>query len=194
LPAATQVAVDTEPTEEPTMPIALSAGHRFPDIAVPRLGGGEIELGVPGAGCDWQMIIVYRGKHCPICARYLGRLQDLLPRFHDLGIDVVAVSADPVEKAAAFVEEAGVTFPVGHSLGIAQMRALGLYISDPRSTKETDRPFAEPGLFVVDDARRMRVGDVSNASFTRPDLEQIANGLKFVRDNADYPIRGMHAA
>jgi hypothetical protein len=49
------------------MPIALSAGHRFPDIAVPRLGGGEIELGVPGPGRDWQMIIVYRGKHCPIC-------------------------------------------------------------------------------------------------------------------------------
>ena len=30
-----------------------------------------------------------------------------------------------------------------------QMLALGLYVSEPRSEEETDRPFAEPGVFVI---------------------------------------------
>ena len=29
------------------------------------------------------------------------------------------------------------------------MQALGLYVSTPRSPQETDRPFAEPGLFLI---------------------------------------------
>ena len=32
-------------------------------------------------------------------------------------------------------------FPVGYDLSLDQMRKLGLYISTPRSEKETDRRF-----------------------------------------------------
>ena len=32
---------------------------------------------------------------------------------------------------------------------VEQMQQLGVYISHPRSPQETDHPFAEPGLFVI---------------------------------------------
>ena len=71
------------------------------------------------------------------------------------------------------------------------MNTLGLYISDPRSEKETDHPFAEPGVFVTNAKGEIQIIDISNAPFARPELEALANGLSFIRKN-DYPIRGTH--
>jgi len=76
-------------------------------------------------------------------------------------------------------------------LTIEQMQQLGLYISYPRSDKETDHPFAEPGLFVVNAEGNVQVVDVSNNPFVRPDIEQMYSGLKWIREN-DYPIRGTY--
>lgn len=139
------------------------------------------------------MVIVYRGKHCPLCAKYFRQLEDLLPRYRDMGVEVVAVSADQEGKARAFVEDTGTSVPVGYDLSVAQMNALGLYVSDPRSPQETDRPFAEPGLFVLRADGALQIVDISNAPFSRPDLEALANGIAFVREK-DYPVRGTHVA
>lgn len=172
---------------------ALQSGKDFPKQEVARLGGGTLTLGVAQAGRDWQMAVVYRGLHCPLCKKYLARLEELLERFHGTGIDVVAVSGDPGEKAAAMAGELGLTLPVGYDLTIAQMQALGLYVSHPRSPQETDRPFPEPGLFVINAAGQLHLVDISNAPFSRPDLAALAGGLEFIRAN-DYPIRGTYAA
>ena len=71
------------------------------------------------------------------------------------------------------------------------MQRLGLYISDPRSPEETDQPFAEPGLFVINPAGNLQIVDISNAPFSRPDLDGILGGLTFIQQK-DYPIRGTH--
>jgi hypothetical protein len=67
-----------------------------------------------------------------------------------------------------------------------------LYVSEPRSPQETDRPFAEPGLFVINPEGRVQILDISNAPFARPDLAGILRGVKFVMDKG-YPIRGTHS-
>ena len=83
----------------------------------------------------------------------------------------------------------GWRFPVGYGLSMEQMRALGFYISKPRSPQETDRPFAEPGLFVINPEGRVQIADISNAPFARPDLSGILNGIKVIQER-NYPIRG----
>ncbi|MFD0857602.1 redoxin domain-containing protein [Roseovarius aquimarinus] len=171
----------------------LDAGQEFPRQQVARLGGDTLTLGAPAEGRDWQMIVVYRGLHCPICKSYLKKLEEVKGAFHEIGVDVVTVSGDPEEKALAMAEETGSSVPMGYGLDIAQMRALGLFVSDPRSPEETDRPFPEPGLFVVNAEGRLQIVDISNAPFARPDLGGLAKGLAFVREKG-YPIRGTHAA
>ncbi|MBD3663653.1 redoxin domain-containing protein [Sulfitobacter aestuariivivens] len=171
----------------------LAAGQAFPQMDIPKLGGGTLRLGAPNGAHDWQLIVVYRGLHCPICKRYLSKLDEIKEKFFDQGVDIVAVSGDPEDKAQAMQEETGFSLPLGYALSIEQMARLGLYVSDPRSAKETDRPFPEPGLFVVNAQGEVQILDVSNAPFARPDLEGIANGIKFIRAN-DYPIRGTHRA
>ena len=149
----------------------LKAGDPFPKFALPAVGEGSIKVGEAQGDNVWQMVVVYRGKHCPMCARYLAKLEQLQSKFCDLKVDVLAVSGDPKEKAERQVKEGHLTMPVAYDLSLDHMRELGLYISHPRSPEETDRPFPEPGLFIVNDKGKAQVIDISNAPFARPELE-----------------------
>lgn len=169
----------------------LTAGAAFPTMTIPRLGGSSITLGQPENGHDWQMIVVYRGKHCPVCTSYLKELDSLLADFNALGVDVVAVSADPAEKAQAQIELIRPSFAVGYDLNVDQMRQLGVYVSNPRSPEETDRQFSEPGMFVVNADGNLQIVDISNAPFVRPELAKLVGGIGFIRNpENNYPIRG----
>lgn len=171
----------------------LTAGSTFPKLDVAKLGGGTLTLGAPQGGHDWQLVVVYRGLHCPLCKRYLAQLNEMVGDFGQLGVDVVAVSGDGEVKAQAMADEMKLSLPVGYDLSVAQMSALGLYISDPRSPQETDQPFPEPGLFVINGEGKIQILDISNAPFARPSLDSIKGGIKFIREN-DYPVRGTHRA
>lgn len=164
----------------------MAAGIRFPNLAWPAVGGGQV---APADGEGWRLLVVYRGKHCPLCTKYLRTLNHMQEQFKAAGVAVSAVSADPLEKAEAETGAEGWHFPVGYDLKPDQMRALGLYVSDPRSPEETDRPFAEPGVFAINPDGNVQLIDVSNAPFCRPDLKALLDGMQFVMDR-DYPIRG----
>jgi len=172
----------------------LSAGAIFPSIKLPTISGTEITLSTPqGENNDWRLVVVYRGKHCPLCTNYLTTLNELLPEFNKLGVDVVAVSGDPLEKATAHLGDLNLQFEVAYGLSIEQMKSLGLYISEPRSPAETDSLFAEPGLFIINEAGKVQTASTSNSPAVRPELGVIVRGLAFVRDPANnYPIRGTY--
>ena len=172
------------------MPNALSSAQPFPVIDVSRHGGGTITLGKPQTA-EWQLIFVYRGIHCPICRQYLTDLETKLAEFAEIGAEVVVASADTAAKARKIVSDLGLTAPLGYDLSIEQMKRLGLYISDPRSPSETDRPFAEPGMFLINPSGNLHMVDISNAPFLRPELERLQSRIKYVLEN-DYPIRGTH--
>jgi hypothetical protein len=73
------------------------------------------------------------------------------------------------------------------------MRELALYISNPRSNEETDRPFAEPGIFFVNKEACLQVVDISNAPFARPELKTLVMGLTFIcNPENNYPVRGTY--
>jgi peroxiredoxin len=167
----------------------MQAGADFPRLTLPKAGGGEIQIGGTGG---WQMLVVYRGKHCPVCRRYLKVMNELLDEFNANKVEVAVVSGDPKEKAEVEIGEEGWRFPVGYDLKPEQMRALGLYISTPRSEQETDRPFPEPGLFVITPDNKAQIIDISNAPWARPDLNSILGGVKMIQER-NYPIRGTGA-
>ena len=167
----------------------IPAAAAFPKLELAAVGGAKVDVAaMPG----WRMLAVYRGKHCPLCKKYFKTLDGMVEDFKAAGVSVVAASADTKEKAEADVAEFGWRFPVGYGLTPDQMRTLGLYISEPRSAQETDRPFAEPGLFVVNPEGKIQIVEISNAPFARPDLAGILNGIKVIKERS-YPIRGTMA-
>jgi hypothetical protein len=50
---------------------SIAAGSLFPSIMVKGLDGVEVELGKISDKADWRMVVVYRGKHCPLCTSLL---------------------------------------------------------------------------------------------------------------------------
>ncbi|WP_299590500.1 peroxiredoxin-like family protein [uncultured Tateyamaria sp.] len=174
--------------------IKPAPGEAFPIIEVPSLDGGSIQLGEASDGYDWQLIVVYRGKHCPICTLYLREVNEIAASLKELRIEVVAVSADSKERATSQIAEVSPSYPVAYGLTIDQMQALGLYISSPRHGIDVEGPFAEPGLFVVNEDRELRMVDVSNAPFLRPQLPSVVSGLRFMRGMTEaFPANGTYA-
>ncbi|MCA0892555.1 redoxin family protein [Microbulbifer agarilyticus] len=169
----------------------LRAGDTFPSLEAVKLDGSSVTLGKPQGGATWQAVFVYRGKHCPLCTKYLNELETFKQAFQDADVDILAVSADSKEQLEQHLEKVQVSFPVAYGLTEEQMKALGLYISIPRSEQETDHNFSEPGLFVVNEEGNLHVVDISNNPFVRPELGALTRGLAWIRDpDNHYPIRG----
>lgn len=171
----------------------LHAGAKFPSLQVMSLRDEKIQLGKPRNDADWQLVIVYRGRHCPLCTKYLNELARFKEDCLSIGVDIVAVSGDSKVQLEQHLDQLTINFEIAYGLSIEQMKHLGLYISDPRSPQETDHAFAEPGLFVVNQEGHIQVIDISNNPFVRPDLQALVNGLSWIRNpDNNYPIRGMH--
>lgn len=171
----------------------MTAGARFPSLKVNSQRDELVDIGRPSGNAGWQMVVVYRGQHCPLCTKYLNQLSDYRQRLLDTGIDIAAVSGDSKEQLGRHLEKLDVNFPLYYGMTIEQMRSLGLYISIPRSEQETDHNFAEPGLFVINTDGNVQLVDISNGPFARPDLEVFVSGLEWIRNpENNYPIRGTY--
>ena len=169
------------------MTALFPAGQAFPEMAFDTVDGTPATVG--GARDRWTLFVVYRGRHCGRCKPYLGKLESMKAAWEAAGFDILAVSADTREKAAADVAEYGWTFPVGYGLDEGRMRSLGLYVSAPLSASETDRNFAEPGLYCLRPDGTALLIAVSNGPSARPDLDQLLDGMIFTVRN-DRPPRG----
>ncbi len=153
-----------------------------------KVGGGEITVG--GIRENWTLLVVYRGKHCPRCKKFLNKLSAMVADWQAAGFDIAVVSADPLEKAQADQDEFGWAFDLGYGLTEAQMQLLGLYVTDPLSPEETDRRFAEPGHFVLRPDGSLIVVTLSNGPAARPDLDELLDGMIFNKSH-DRPTRGL---
>ena len=173
----------------------LHAGADFPALPVKDDDANLVDISKPAVDADWRMVVIYRGRHCPLCTKFLNNLAGFRQRLLDIGIDIAAVSGDSHAQLEEHRTRLDVNFPLYHGLTQDQMLELGLYVSIPRSEKETDHNFAEPGLFVINGDGQVQVVDLSNNPFSRPDLEVIVSGLEWIRaPENNYPIRGTFAA
>ena len=168
-------------------PSKPQVGTPVPKLSLKTVAGGPpIEIGGPKE--RWTMLFVYRGQHCPRCKRYLNKLNDALEDWLAL-MDVFVVSADTQEQALALQEEFGWNFDLCHGLTVAEMRSLGLYVSEPLSEAETTGLFAEPGTFAIRPDGTLMLVDISNGPAARPDLVELLDGMTFNIQN-DRPVRG----
>lgn len=162
-------------------------GSVLEPMSFPKTGGGDLSVG--GTRENWTLLVVYRGKHCPRCKKYLNILNDMRAQWADAGFDIAVVSADTQEKAEADQKEFGWAFDLGYGLSEAQMSTLGLYVTEPLSASETDRRFAEPGTYVIRSNGSVILTAISNGPAARPELSELLDGMIFNKTK-DRPERG----
>lgn len=162
-------------------------GQPIPEISFDLADGGSMIIGQ--AADHWTMLVIYRGKHCPRCKKYLKILEAMQADYLKAGIKVVALSADTRERASADVSEFGWTFPVGYGLTETDMRRLGVYITEPLSPDEAPARFSEPAIFCLKPDAEIQIVTLSNGPAARPDLNELLDGLTFNITN-NRPTRG----
>ena len=137
----------------------------------------------------FEMIVVYRGLHCPICKTYLGELEAKLPEFTKRGVEVIAISTDIRERAESAKKEWSLNnLRIGYGLSIASAREWDLYIS--RSIRDGEPPeFSEPGFFLVKPDGTLFFASRASAPWGRPPLDQMLRGID-VATERKMPARG----
>jgi peroxiredoxin len=138
---------------------------------------------------NFEMIVVYRGLHCPVCKTYLGELESKLPEFGRRGVDVIALSADSRDRAERAKSEWGLSsLRIGCELSIADARQWHLFIS--RAIRDGEPPeFTEPGLFLVKPDGTLFFASIGSAPWARPPFDQLLRGIDVAMERK-MPARG----
>ena len=158
-----------------------------PDLTIDLVDGKKWTLSEQSPE-HFTMIIVYRGKHCPVCKKYLKTLEKHMQDFTHKGVSVVAISANTKELATESVKEWDIpNVPVGYNFPIEEARTWGLFISE--GIKDEPKVFVEPGLYLIRPDRTLYASSIQTMPFARPDLVDILKSIDFVVEN-DYPARG----
>ena len=176
-----------------TTPTPLMPRAAVPKLDVALTDGSRFVLGQdPGKAFD--LIVFYRGLHCPICTKYLMELERLEPEFRQRGVQVVAISSDDADRAGQMAEKVKAKgVKVGYGLALDAARAWGLYISTSRGKTSTgvEEPalFSEPGVFLVRPDGTLYYGSTQTMPFARPAFQDLLGAIDFAIAK-DYPARG----
>ena len=179
-----------------TTPTPLMPRERAPALDLPLVGGGRFALGAKPAE-SFDMLVFYRGLHCPVCAKYLMELERLAPEFEKRGVKALAISSDVAERAAKMAEKVkanAVAF--AFDLPLVAARAWGLYVSAGRGTTsigvEEPAIFNEPGVFLVKPDGSLYYAATQTMPFARPAFTDLLAAVDFAIAK-NYPARGEYA-
>lgn len=173
--------------------LALIPRQPVPALSVPLVGGGRYVTGERPAA-RFELLVFYRGLHCPICVKYLMELERLLPEFEKRGVHVIALSSDSAERAKAMAEKIKAEhLPIGYELSLQSALQWGLYISSSRGLTsigiEEPALFSEPGVFIARPDGTLYYGSTQTMPFARPHLQDLLAAIDFAVAK-DYPARG----
>ena len=85
-----------------------------------------------------------------------------------------------LDSLRATTETKEITYRIAYGLKLTDMRRWGLYVSHPRNIRETEHPFPEPAMFLINPEGQVQVAEYSNSPFCRPDLRIMIEGEGFI--------------
>ena len=152
----------------------LRNGDSFPELTVAALGGGRLSLPGDLAG-SFGVVLFYRGSWCLYCAAQLSAFGRAEAALAELGIKVVALSADDEGAAAAFGAKHKIAFPIGYGADVDQIAATtGAYVNDqPRHLQSTG--------FVLDPAGKVLTAVYSSLAIGRLAADDVIGFVRYVR-------------
>ncbi len=172
---------------------ALLPREPVPALDVPLVQGGRFILGANPPEL-FDLVVFYRGLHCPICTKYLLELERLAPEFASRGVRAIAVSSDDEDRGKKMAEKTKANhLQFAYGLSLASARQWGLYISTSRGKTsigiEEPSLFSEPGVFLLRPDGTLYYGAVQTMPFARPQFQDLLGAIDFAIAK-DYPARG----
>ena len=158
----------------------------MPAIEAHLVGGGEWRLAEEHPA-KLALLVFYCGRHCPICRRWLGRLERLVPRFTEHGVSVIALSCDAREDAERAKREWKLQeLRVGYGVEPEDARKAGLYLTEVKG-----RLLTEPGIIAVKpEDGTLYAAWAQSQPHARPDFADVLSAVEGLLARGLPPPRG----
>jgi peroxiredoxin len=163
----------------------------LPDDTMPAIeahlaGGGEWRLAEEHPA-KLALLVFYCGRHCPICRRWLGKLERLALRFGELGVGVIALSCDEREDAERAKREWKLeALRVGYGMDPEDARKAGIYL-----TEENGRLRCEPAILAVKpEDGALYASWVQTQPHARPHFSEVLSAVESMLARGLPPPRG----
>lgn len=148
----------------------------FPDLTVPRSGGGSFT--VPEVfGGKFGVVLFYRGSWCPYCNAQLRAFERAHAQLAEVDAGVVALSVDDEATTAELVAKHKLTFPVGFGADAAAVAAATGAFVDP------DRGFLQSTGFVLDPSGKVVVSVYSSGAIGRLVPDDVVGLVRYIREH-----------
>ena len=164
-----------------------------PDLKFPLINNSEFDLHKENPK-SFNLIVFYRGLHCPLCLLQIKELGRLQKDYQEKGVEIVVVSSDTKERAEEFATK--VAFPdlkFGYGLNLTDAKKWGLYISEGigKTSIGIEEPakFSEPGIFLIKPDKTLYYGATQTMPFARPSFAELIKAVEF-SITKNYPARG----
>jgi len=122
------------------------------------------------------LLAFYRGVHCPICRRWLGELEPLVPRFTERGVSVIALSCDTRERAERAKREWRLDeLRVGYGVNPDDARKAGLYLTEGADHHLSTEPAI---LAVKPEDGTLYAAWVQSSTHARPHFAEVLSAVE----------------
>lgn len=150
----------------------LEISHLVPSFTLPSSQGGEVGL------WDYKMrknllILFYHGADCTLCREKLTMLAEKYEELVKLETEVLAISADALERSREVSAELGLPYPL---------------LSDPEGKViekftywQGEKEAASPSVFITDRYGTLYYQLISDEIGGLPDLPEILSWLHFIQ-------------
>jgi peroxiredoxin len=151
----------------------LRNGQPFPTLAIRTVRDGTMVLPDDLAG-SYAVVLFYRGSWCPYCQAQLAAFSRAHEALRDIGVRVVALSADDEATSAAVVDRLRLKFPVGFGADVEQVAAMtGAYAAEGAA-------YLQSTGFVLDPQGRVLTAVYSSGAIGRLVPDDVAGFVRYV--------------
>jgi peroxiredoxin len=142
------------------------------DVTLDVAPGGVV-LGKDGSNVDlgtlWvsqrTLVVFYMGGWCPHCQKQLGDLNNAQKQFSDRNVRIIAISADPVDAAAAMSSKLTLGFELYSDPDLAVIAKWGV--------EDFGQHIARPATFIVEPGGAISFRKVGSKPEDRPTVDQL---------------------
>ena len=165
-----------------------------PNLLFPTLQHGDFNLSEHVKN-KFNLIVFYRGLHCPLCANYLTELSNLTEEFKKRDVKIIILSSDQKDRAQQMADKIKMNpqIVMGYDVKLTDAKKWGLYISEGRGKTsigiEEPAKFSEPGVFITREDQTLYYGSTQTMPFARPIFKDLLAAIDFAI-NKNYPARG----
>jgi len=151
-------------------------GEPAPPFSLPAVDGSRHQL------TDYRgskvVVVFYRGHWCGVCRQQLAALREAILTFEDAGAVVLAISAEPLERARASAVADDLPFTI---LSDEELTVIDRYGLRHDGEPETGfKPIARPSVFVLDRTGIVRFAHVGEDPVDRPTTRLILLALETI--------------